>query len=220
MLAAGLATSMAQNVYSLNVVGYVNVTLPALSFSCIANPLDATMGGAVAGGNDLTNLLQSANGIPASSTIATWNSVTSDYNAPSTMGARNGQWDVNFTMNPGLGALFYNAGGSDVVVTFVGQVEQGSYNVGTLPGTSFTLGGSPVPIGGSISNSTVNVGLVPNASDTLATWNSGISDWNAVATWAARGGGWDTDVQIAPGEGFIYYNAGADNLWTSNFTVQ
>ena len=47
-LAAGVATSMAQssNVYSLNVVGYVNVTLPSLNpssvggLSFIANPLD------------------------------------------------------------------------------------------------------------------------------------------------------------------------------------
>jgi hypothetical protein len=30
VLAAGLATSMAQNVYSLNVVGYYNVTIPGL----------------------------------------------------------------------------------------------------------------------------------------------------------------------------------------------
>src|SRR5262245_9396280 len=50
-LAAGVATSMAQsNVYSLNVVGYVNVTtLGGGNFNMMANPLNNT-------NNSLTNL--------------------------------------------------------------------------------------------------------------------------------------------------------------------
>jgi len=41
-LAASLASSMAQNVYSLNVVGYYNVTVPAGQFTLIANQLNTT----------------------------------------------------------------------------------------------------------------------------------------------------------------------------------
>jgi len=183
--------------------------------------LDATLGGTAPGLNDITNLFQAANGVAGGSTIATWNSGVNDYNSSSTLGARSGAWDVNFTMAPGLGGLFYNNGGSDVVVTFTGQVPQGTYNVATLPASQFTMTGSPVPIGGDITNSTTFVGLVPSQGDTLATWNSGINDFNSSATWSARTGAWDVDVQIAPGQGFFYYNnGGSANAWTSNFTVQ
>src|ERR1035437_6379563 len=41
-LAASLASSMAQNVYSLNVVGCYNVTIPANGLYMIANQLNTT----------------------------------------------------------------------------------------------------------------------------------------------------------------------------------
>ena len=41
-LAASLASSMAQNVYSLNVVGYYNVTIPQNGLYMIANQLNTT----------------------------------------------------------------------------------------------------------------------------------------------------------------------------------
>ena len=47
--AIGLATSMAQ-VYSVNIVGYVNTTIPT-GFSIICNPLNAT------GGNTIGNVM-------------------------------------------------------------------------------------------------------------------------------------------------------------------
>ena len=52
ILAAGIASSMAQaNVYSLNVVGYVNVTVQGGgAYNLIANPLNNTTG------NTLTNI--------------------------------------------------------------------------------------------------------------------------------------------------------------------
>ena len=215
MLAAGLATSMAQ-VYSLNVVGYVNVTLPPQAFTCVANPLDATSGGTVTGANDITNLF--ATGIASSSTISTFNSTLNDYNAPIQY-TRTG-WNGNTTVNPGQAVMFYNNGTTATTVTFVGQVVTGPYTVGTLAANSFTMVGSPVPIGGSITNSTLAVGLVPSSSDTLATFSSTANDWVNPASWSTRTG-WSQDLQIAPGQGFLYYNnSSAANTWTSNFTVQ
>jgi hypothetical protein len=220
-MAASLASSVAQNVYSLNVVGYVNVTLPAGQFTCIANPLDASVGGTIAGGNDITNLFPASAGIPGSSTIATWNSSLNDYDAPHTFLSRSSAWDSNLTMNPGLGALFYNNGGSDLVITFVGQVQQGAYTVATLPPGAFTMAGSPVPLGGGVTNLNTTLGLVPSASDTVATWNGTLNDWNAPATWLSRSGNWDNPAYaINPGQGFLYYNNGSANTWASNFTVQ
>ena len=66
-LAAGLASSMAQssNVYSLNVVGYYNVTVPQNQFYMIANQLNTTnntIGSLLAAPQDYTYLYKFAGG--------------------------------------------------------------------------------------------------------------------------------------------------------------
>jgi len=219
VLAAGLATSMAQ-VYSLNVVGYVNVTLPAGQFAAVANPLDASVG--LPGGNDITNLFSSAAGnIAGGSSLATFNSAANDYDPSIAYSGKSSTWAGNFAMPPGKGALYFNAGGADTVVTFVGEVKQGTYNVGTLPAQAFALVGSPVPIGGVIQNSTTAVGLVPSGGDTVATFNSAANDWSASVAWSAKGSAWSGALPINAGQGFLYFNASAGaNTWVSNFTVQ
>jgi hypothetical protein len=225
ILAASVACSMAQNVYSVNVVGYVNVTLPTGQFTAVANPLDASMGGTVANGNDMTNLfnINTTAGLANGSYIATFNSVLNDYDSSISYVSLTKKWGGNFSMPPGVGALFYNAGGSDAVVTFVGQVEQGTYNVGTLGSQQFTLVGSPVPIGGDITNSTTVVGLVPSNGDYVQTFNSAANDYNSASSWVQLTKKWGAGPSstIAPGQAFLYYNAaGSANSWVSNFTVQ
>jgi hypothetical protein len=221
-LAASLASSMAQNVYSLNVVGYVNVTLPAQQFFAVANPLDATVGGTVANANDITNLFSLAAGnIVANSSLATFNSTLNDYDAAIKFNGKTSAWGGNFTMNPGMGALYFNAGSADTVVTFVGQVEQGSYTVATLPAQAFRLSGSPVPLGGDISDLNTKLGLVPAANDSITTFNGTKNDWNAAVKWNGKTSAWGTTLTINPGQGFLYFNAVASpNTWVSNFTVQ
>src|SRR5271165_5836493 len=51
-LAAGLVTSMAANVYSVNVVGYVNVNVSSNQYSLLENPLDD------GAGDIITNVIQ------------------------------------------------------------------------------------------------------------------------------------------------------------------
>jgi hypothetical protein len=224
-LAASLASSMAQNVYSLNVVGYVNVTLPSKQFTGVANPLDASMGGTIATGNDMTNLfnINTAPLLANGSSIATFNSSISDYNPSISYVALSKKWGSNFSMPPGHGALFYNNGSAATVVTFTGQVPQGTYNVTTLGSKQFSLVGSPIPIGGNITNSTTVAGLVPANGDNVATFNSAISDWNPSAGWVQLSKKWGTTASstIGVGQAFLYYNnGGAANNWVSNFTVQ
>jgi hypothetical protein len=224
-LAASLASSMAQNVYSLNVVGYVNVTLPSHQFTAVANPLDASMGGTIATGNDMTNLfnINTAPLLANGSTIATFNSALNNYNASVSYVALSKKWGSTFPMPPGKAALFFNNGASATVVTFTGQVPQGTYNVGTLPSHQFSLVGSPVPIGGNITNSTTAVGLVPANGDTVATFSSALNNWNASSSWVQLSKKWGSTASstIDPGQGFLYFNNGASaNNWVSNFTVQ
>jgi len=224
-LVASLASSMAQNVYSLNVVGYVNVTLPSHQFTAVANPLDASMGGTIATGNDMTNLFNIATtpGLAGGSTIQQFSSALNDYTAAISYVALSKKWGSNFSMPPGKAVLFNNNGASDVVVTFTGQVPQGTYNVATLGSHQFTLVGSPVPIGGNITNSTTVVGLVPSGGDTVATFNSALNDWNPATAWVQLSKKWGNTASstIAVGQGFLYNNNGASaNNWVSNFTVQ
>src|SRR6267143_1772496 len=87
--AAGVASSLAQAVYSVNVVGYVNYPAKA-PFSMIANPLNNTAG------NTLNNILPS---VPVGTTIYTWNGtafVSSVFF---------GTWSPDLTLAPGEGAF-------------------------------------------------------------------------------------------------------------------
>jgi hypothetical protein len=221
-LAASLASSMAQNVYSLNVVGYVNVTLPSLQFTAIANPLDASMGGSIANGNDMSTLFGSTNGnIAGGSTIAQFSSALNNYSPAISYVGLSKKWGSTFSMPPGKAALYYNAGATPTVVTFTGQIPQGTYNVGTLPSLQFSLVGGPIPIGGDITNALT--GLVPSGGDTVATFNSGLNNWNPASSYVGLSKKWGVTASstIGVAQGFLYYNASASaKTWVSNFTVQ
>ena len=110
-----------------------------------------------------------------------------------------------------MAVLFYNNGGTDAVVTFTGQVPQGTYNVAHSYNSQFTLVGSPVPIGGDVTNSTTVLGLVPSSGDTAATFNSAANDWNPVTKWSSSNQemGGSASSTIAVGQGFLYYNNNA-----------
>ena len=217
-MAASLASSMAQNVYSLNVVGYVNVTcLPG--FNPISNPLDATMGGTVANGNYITNIL--ATGIPNGCTLAQFNTATIQYGSASTYSTRTSTWGSPFNMPPGLGVMFHNIATTNVVLTFTGQVEQGSYTVGTLTGpNAFTLMGSPVPLGGDVTNLTTYLGLAAGNGDIIQTFNTSSIQWSGSSSYSTRTSKWNNALTINPGQGFMYHSVTATKTWVSNFTVQ
>jgi hypothetical protein len=223
-LAASLASSMAQNVYSLNVVGYVNVTVPASQNAVIANPLDASMGGTITGGNQISNLFSTASGnIANGSQIYTYNPATANWNSPIKYSTLTSKWASTFNMPPGSACYYFNnSPTTPTVITFVGQVEQGPYAVATIPVGQNALLGSPIPIGGDITNSTTAVGLVPSNGDQLYTFNPATVNWNAPSKFSTLNHKWTVDYQIAPGQGFFYFNNSPTtaNTWVSNFTVQ
>jgi hypothetical protein len=71
--AAGVATSVAQ-VYSVNAVGYVNVTLPP-GFSLVSNPLNAGTGN-----NTVSKLFSNIQGgVPGGTRVFIYDSATSQY---------------------------------------------------------------------------------------------------------------------------------------------
>lgn len=221
LIAAGAATSMAQsNVYSLNVVGYVNVTL-ANGDVLIANPLDA-------GDNSVSNLFSGLNATSGNNNGYTVFSWTGANFAPNQLDVFGGGWgNPAQQFPPGVGMFVFNGTGNPITNTFVGNVLQGSLT-NLLPAGDSLLG-SKVPI----STNTLQLGLIPSMKDTIFMWNGG----NFVpVNFDEFGGGWldPGDSVVGPvsaangpvlhiAQGLFYFNSGNNNpaapTWVINFTV-
>jgi len=221
IVAAGALSTMAQsNVYSLNVVGYVNVPLVGGgNFNLIANPLNNA-------NNGITNLFS---GTPSDNDqIYRWNAGNQDLDGTIyTYSAFAHAWDGNFALRPGEAVFYLNSGGNKTN-TFVGDVAQGSYtnpvplgaSAAIVGGGSFNMIGSPVPIGSSFTNAVV--GIPPADNDQVYTWNTGTQDLDGnIATYSAFASAWDnTAINVNPGIGFFYLRSGGNvNPWVRNFTV-
>jgi hypothetical protein len=201
MLAAGITASVAQsNVYSLNVVGYVNKVMDP-GFHMINTPLNTT-------NNSVANLFA---GPPLFTVI--YKFTGGSFAAPNVFGF--GGWgDPTQTLDPGQGAFISVPAGPNYTNTYVGEVLQGSLTNTLIPG--FNMVGSKVPQAGGLQT---DLGEVPGLFDIVyqfsdATHNYLAPNVNGFGGW---GGG---DPQIAVAEGFWYYNANAQNNWARNFTVQ
>jgi len=207
LIAAGVASSMAQsNVYSLNIVGYVNVTTPG-TLSAMSNPLRAGTAGAV---DRADQVLPYADG----NNIQIWTGVGwSLYGMDSLSGT--GWVDANGVdvalaslpvLGPGKGFFYGNNAGSPQV-TFVGEVRTGTNTVAIPNGLSAL--GSPLPVGGPISTGSPN--LQVQDGDNVQFWNG--TGWSLVARDSLSGTGWvnagGTDVaepSLTVGQGFFYGN--------------
>lgn len=150
VLAAGVASSMASSVYSVNVVGYVNITAPP-GFSLLANQLDLTPS---------SNTIEAVLGNAANSAalqdcqVEIFNKGTSSYSLdvydasgafgpPGWYDGLTGNPSVR-VINPGTGFFFYNSKTTNVTLTVAGQVDQGT---NTVPLTSgFNLISTIVPV--------------------------------------------------------------------------
>ena len=137
LVAAGAISAVAQqNVYSLNIVGYVNVTVPS-GYSLLANPLSA---GVTNGANEIMTPIDGEQ-------ILTWTGSGYSYVAYDS-----GSWvDSQFnpaqapSLPPGKGFFFFNPFAS-TTVTFVGQVVPGPGVTNSLAIPSgYSLIGSPLP---------------------------------------------------------------------------
>lgn len=214
IVAAGAASSMAQsNVYSLNVVGYVNTVIEGGgTYSLIANPLNNTN----PGGNNLTNLFSTSAGAQQpSSQILTWDVVNFDFDVvqPSFVA---GSWTANKALPPGVG-FFYVNNGNTFTNTFVGEVKQGSITNLIVGSGSYNAIGSSVPVGGAFTNAIA--GLVAGPSDQVLVWDKVNFDFNPTQP-AFVAGSWTATVNVNVGEGLFYVNNNGDKTWVRNFTVQ
>jgi len=223
MTALSSAALMAQtNVYSLNAVGYINVTC-APGFNMIADQLIST-------NNTLGSLLNDAAGTYDNVLVYSWNGSTFSHDSgDSALSGNANGWDNNgvITMNPGQAVWFQNPNKTNMVLTFVGTVPQGSLT-NTLAGSgAFTMASSIVPQSGDL---VTNLGLTNfNNGDHVYVFNNttGAGSYTTYTADSLGGSGyqglWDPpgDPQVNVGQGFWYqtFKTGGAVSWVRSFSV-
>lgn len=223
---AGLATSLAQsNVYSLNVVGYINVPLvnganAAGTFNLIANPLDLDGYGT----NNTFNSVLSTNGWAQGTVAYGFNPATGLYES-ATFNFINKSWGNTpvavLGLQPGNGIFLKNGNAGTAgptTVTLVGNVMQGT--LGNPINQGYQIASSMVPQAGLIST---DLGLLPGQIGgnskvykftgatqlySSATVNNLSKQWNA---------GQEPNLGVA--EAIFLQSSNATN-WTRTFNVQ
>jgi hypothetical protein len=245
-LAAAVTSSQAQTVYSANVVGYVNVTVPAGTFSLIADQLDT-------GTNTINNVLLNGNLVSygvsgqGESSLYIFNGTgfkllqylnSADAGGPAGWYDALGNYDTTDTLKPGQSVFFQNPASSNVTVTLTGQVDQGTNTVGSIP-VGFSFLSEPTALAGlPLDNTNVNFPAqdpYPAAGndDTYQSWTGtgygpilfylNSADAGGPAGWYdALGNDQDANASYWPavGAGFLAHHFGGTSNWVQTFEVQ
>jgi hypothetical protein len=209
-IAAGLVSTQAQsNVYSVNIVGYVNVPLQG------ANKLDILDYPLIPSGNNynITNVIHLADANDGAF-LYKWAGTAWNNTVPGWIAGFG--WDTELSIALGE-AYFIQAPAADTI-TFVGEVAQGSFT-NTIPlGISFQA--NKVPTGAPWPGFSVG-----NDGDFMYTWTG--TAW-ANIVWGYIGGyGWDdggnggstNGPAIPVGRGVSYVNLTAPIVWVQTFTA-
>jgi hypothetical protein len=206
--AAGIASAMAQTVYSVNIVGYINLSIPP-RLSLVANQLDASPN------NTLPNVFGTPAGILS---ISKFNPTAGSF-ATSVHDPDAGGWsDPNMTLEPGEGAFADNDpnNGGPLNVTLVGQVRLNSslqFNNG------LAIISSVIPQAGPV---TPDLQFpAPPGQFTISKFNRTTGGFDAFV-FDPDAGGWNPSVpSLAIGEA-VFVDKPADTpvfSWARNFTV-
>jgi hypothetical protein len=206
LCAAGAATSMAQ-VYSVNMVGYINQSVPT-GFSMIANQLNASPD------NKVTTLLPAP---PSGTSVFKFNPATGGYISIAFIaGAWEGD-DVDMTLAPGEGAWISTD--TAFSTTFVGEVALSS-SVALAPGFQIISSALPqsLPLTGT---PPAGLDFPVGSGDEVYQFNRATGGYIANSFIA---GAWEGDSNGNPpvpaiGESFWVRVAGAAKSWNRTFSV-
>lgn len=224
-MAAGLVSAVAQsNVYSANVVGYVNIALTNGGFTLVGNQLDVD-----GNGTNNTVLTSIGTNLPPNTHVLAWNTNLQSF-SQITLSA-SGNWSagvagalVQTALQPG-GGVFVQipatvpAPGTNIVL--VGTVLQKTNLMTLAPG--FQIVSYPFPVAGAL---TANFNYVPNATvgasaDVALTWNSsGPLAQTFTQHKFGAGGTWSAGDPQLPVGGAVFLNPYKQNTWTNSFIVQ
>ena len=195
--AVSMATASAQEVTSVNAVGYVNKEL-APGFNLIANPLsngNDTLAEVIPSPPDGSQVFLFQNGQWVSSIFSNLL----------------GGWDTPLNLPVGVGFFFNNQGGEAITVTFVGEVLQGDDTNKTVP-AGLSIQGSLVPQEGAL---TTDLQFPGGDGDVAYSWINGA--W-ATATFSPILGGWDPEPSLSVG-GAVFVDKAEEAQWDRDFTI-
>jgi hypothetical protein len=207
---AGIASSMAQAVYSVNAVGYVNTDLVP-GFNLVSNPLDNKTGNTVA--NLFGTGIQGT--IPDGTTVFTFVNGGFRISQYDELDGAFGGEAANDVVPPGSGVFVRNPSSANVRVTFVGEVKQGSLS-------------HPIPVGYSIQASEVPqagtataLGLQGQIGDSITLWSEATQSFNFTSQFDELDNDWSPALPVlAVGDAFFYRNAQSSaRAWTRTFSV-
>jgi hypothetical protein len=208
----GSVSLMAQstNVYSLNAVGYINVTVQP-GFNMISCPLMASPD------NTINTVL--TNGTGQYKKWQFWGySPAGGYKEE--IGTATG-WNGGGTslLAPGQAAWLFNPGSSPSNVTFVGTVPSGSLT-NTLAASSFNLVSSVLPTSGDLITNTLMNFTTGTKKDQVWMYTAGTGGGYKETIATATGWSAGNPAQATVGGGFWYFNAQAtNNNWIESFSV-
>jgi len=204
------------NVYSLNAVGYINVTVQP-GYNIVSCPLIASPD------NTLNTLLPNATGqykkwqfwaySPSGGYIGEIGQTAGNTN-PWSKGGTN-------TLNPGQAGWLFNPGANPSNVTFVGTVPSGSLT-NTLAPASFNLVSSILPTSGDLLTNPLMNFTTATKKDQVWMFTPGTGTGSGFKDTVLQPSGWSAgDPQEATvGGGFFYFNAStAANNWVESFSV-
>ena len=204
-LAAGVMTSQAQ-VYSQNIVGYINIPLVAGQQNLIANQLDLD-------GTGTNNTLASLFGtnLPNNASIQVWNGAgfVPDAYSTSSGWTTTSNPTINAALQPGKG--FFIKTKNAITVTLVGNVLVGTNNL-AVPAGNFVYAPT-VPVAGTL-DSTNGFPIANN--NTVQVWNG--AGYNPYSY--SSSSGWSpSDPQLTVGQA-VFISVKKSTNWTEVLTVQ
>jgi hypothetical protein len=199
--AVSLATSFAQ-VYSVNIVGYVNTTIPT-GYSIIANPLNASPD------NTIASVIPAP---PQAIAVYKYRNSTGSF-LQNNFDVDFGWDDPSMSVLPGEGLFIFN-GGAQFTLTFVGDVPIGTVSQDLFQG--FNLVSSIIPQTGLLQTDLL---YPPSAGgDIVYKYNNATGSYLSFAY--DPDFGWDPEPTLNVGEGCYVLRSQAGTVaWSRTFTV-
>jgi len=207
----GSVSLMAQstNVYSLNAVGYINVTIPT-GFSIISCPLIASPD------NTINTLLSPTNGAFKGVKFYPWDTTTGSYGTSDSATLSKWAGGGTETLLPGQAAFIDNTTANPISVTFVGTVPSGTMTNTFYKG--FTLVSSILPTDGILTNGLQNF-TSATAGDKAYTFDPPTQSYNPAFS-TKPSGQWIQAPNITNlATGFFYFTTNTTESWVENFSV-
>jgi len=199
----GLAAHSQSNVYSINIVGYVNQIYDANRYYLAANPLHTT--------NDL--MQEVIPFPPEGARVWLWDVSNQAFNPPSVFSASNPGWSANLYLPVGRGFMLHSP--IKFTNTYVGVVVMRSSN--SVAGAyKLSLLGSSFPASGGLSS---GLQFPASEGDTVSEYDAQAQQYEAARIYYSGYGWYSDEPVINVAQGFFVRHPGLTTNWLQNFTI-